>query len=303
MRNAYQNKVSLNESSKMSNAIINTFFSIYSVICLIPIILVVMISFTDEKALEQFGYSLFPKELSVSAYKFIFQDPSQIVRAYGITIFVTIAGTILSLIMTAMYAYPISRKDFKYKNFFSFYVYFTMLFSGGLVPWYILYSRYLHLKDTIWVLIIPYLINAFNLLVMRTYFSNNIPSSIIESAKIDGASEIRIFVQIVIPLAKPVFATIGLFSTLTYWNDWWLSLIFIVDDKKVNLQYLMNRILRTIQYISQNKSQMGGSVMDTIPTESVRMAMCVIGMGPILFAYPFFQKYFIKGLTVGAVKG
>ncbi len=303
MSDAVQSKNSLNTGSRPGNVIINIFFAIYSIICLVPIVLVIMISITDEKTLEQVGYSLFPQKLSISAYEFIFRDPSQIIRAYGITIFVTVAGTVLSMIMTAMYAYPISRKDFKYKNFFSFYVYFTMLFSGGLVPWYILYSRYLHLKDTVWVLIIPYLINAFNLLVMRTYFSNNIPSSIIESAKMDGASEIRIFVRIVVPLAKPVFATIGLFSTLTYWNDWWLSLIFIVDDKKVNLQYLMNRILRTIQYISQNKTQMSGSVTDTLPTEAVRMAMCVIGMGPILFAYPFFQKYFIKGLTVGAIKG
>lgn len=305
--NTYSNakEFNLNRVSFKSNLLMNIFFVFYSIACIAPFILVIMVSLTDEESLLTYGYNFFPNKISISSYFYLFSEPEKILRGYGITIIVTLIGTILSLAMTALYAYPISRKTFKYRNTFSFLIFFTMLFNGGLIPWYILYTRYLHLNDTIMALIVPGILNTFNVLIMRTYFSTNIPDSIIESAKIDGASEFRTFLTIVIPLAKPVFATIGLFNTLSYWNDWWLSLIFINDNNLVSLQYLMYKVMLTINALTNGLTQsrgISGSIQN-IPTESTRMAMAIVGIGPIVFAYPFFQKYFIKGLTIGAVKG
>jgi len=205
-----------------------------------------------------------------------------------------------------MYSYPISRKSFKYRNFFSFFIFFTMLFQGGLVPWYILYTKYLGLKNNLIALVMPAVMNAFYVLITKTFFSLNIPDSVLEAARIDGASEFNIFFTIVIPMSKPVIATIALFASLNYWNDWYLCLLFINNPKFYNLQYSMYQALRSLQFLTSSLATASGntsSALANVPGETLRMAMAIIGIGPIVFAYPFFQKYFIKGLTIGAVKG
>jgi putative aldouronate transport system permease protein len=293
--------------SKTSNMVINIFFSIYTILCLMPLLLIFMISITDEKTVLVNGYSFFPEKLSLDAYRFLLEDWHQIVRSFGVSIFVTIVGTVISLLIMALYAYPISRKDFPHRNIFSFFIFFTMLFNGGLVPWYLVYTQLLDLKDTITSLILPLLVSAFFVLMMRTFFSTTIPMELMEAATIDGAGESRIFAQIVLPLSLPVLATVALFQTVNYWNDWFMSLVFITDQHKASLQFLMYRTMLDIQFLSSNVTaaqglnQSGGLVH--IPTETVRMAMAVAGIGPIVLAYPFFQRYFIQGLTIGAVKG
>jgi putative aldouronate transport system permease protein len=296
-----------NEISNISNLLINIFFWIYTAICVVPLILVVIVSFSDENSVIQNGYSFFPNKWDISSYEFLLKDYWQIIDAASVSLFVTVVGTILSLIIMAMYAYPISRGDFPHRNFFSFFMFFTMLFNGGLVPWYLVYTRMMHMKDTLWILIMPLLVSAFFVIILRTFFANTIPPALIESAKIDGAPEFRIFVQIILPLSMPVLATVGLFQTLAYWNDWYLSLIFISPEGHVNLQYLMYKTMLNVQFLTASPQAMAAlaaqGVEINIPTETVRMAMAVIGIGPIVFVYSFFQKYFIKGLTVGAVKG
>ncbi|WP_438434743.1 carbohydrate ABC transporter permease [Gorillibacterium sp. sgz500922] len=301
-----------NALSGPANFLVNGFFWIYSAACVLPLLLVIIVSFTDENSILRNGYSFLPSHMTTFAYEFLFKDWHQLVHSFEISLFVTVVGTIISLFVMALYAYPISRPDFPHRNFFSFFMFFTMLFNGGLVPWYLVYTRMLHLKDNIWVLIIPLLVSAFFIMIMRTFFANTIPGALIESAKIDGAGEFRTFLQIVLPLSLPVLATVALFQTLGYWNDWFLSMIFIsMPDgthlQNVNLQYLMYKTMLDIQFLTSNPTALaaiaaaGGNV--SIPQESVRMAMAVVGIGPIAFAYPFFQKYFIQGLTVGAVKG
>jgi putative aldouronate transport system permease protein len=272
---------------------------------ILPLLLVLIISLTDEKTILVQGYSFFPEKFSLGAYRYLFSDSSTIVRSYGVTIFVTLVGTAASLFLTSTLAYPLSRSVLPFRKGFAFFVFFTILFNGGLVPWYLIFTQYLHLKDSIWALIVPgLLMNGFNVLIMRTFFANSIPPALIESAYIDGAGELRIFAKFIVPLSKPVFATIGLFSTLAYWNDWYNSMIFLSDSKFYSLQYLLNKILLDIQFLSQNtQNNHASAIIDMLPQETVRMAMAIIGVGPIIFAYPFFQKYFIKGLTIGAVKG
>ncbi|WP_338552741.1 carbohydrate ABC transporter permease [Paenibacillus sp. KS-LC4] len=296
-----------NAISPTANTIINIGFMLYTIACLLPILLIVMVSLSNEQDVLTKGYSFIPNQIDFTAYKFLFTDWQQILRSYGVTIFVTIAGTILSLIIMALYAYPISRTDFPHRKFFTFFIFFTMLFNGGLVPWYLVYVNMLNLRDNIWALVLPLLVSAFFVLVIRTFFQSTIPVAILEAAKIDGASEMLIFFRIVTPLSLPVLATVALFSTVNYWNDWFLSLVFITDDKTLSIQYLMYKMLLNIQFLASNSNAAsaiaaaGGTV--SFPNETVRMAMAIMGIGPIVFAYPFFQKYFVKGLTVGAVKG
>ncbi|MHA6529876.1 carbohydrate ABC transporter permease [Paenibacillus sp. BAC0078] len=296
-----------NEISNTANFIINLIFWLNTAACILPLLLVVIVSFSDEKNILIHGYNFIPDSFSLSAYHFLFKDWEQIVRSFGVSIFVTIVGTAISVIIMAMYAYPISRSDFLHKNVFSFFMFFTMLFNGGLVPWYLVYSQMLDLKNTLAALILPLLVSAFFVLLLRTFFAGTIPPALVESAKIDGASELRIFAQIILPLSLPVLATVALFQTLNYWNDWFMSLVFITGSKNVNLQYLMYKTMLDIQFLTTNTQALqainqSGGVLN-FPTETVRMAMAVLGIGPIVFAYLFFQKYFVKGLRVGAVKG
>ena len=291
--------------NRKADIALNILMILCTIACVLPLIIVFSASITDEKTVTMYGYSLFPRELSLEAYKYIFKDIMVILRAYGVTVLVTVVGSALSLITIALYAYPISRKDFKYRNVFTFIAFLTMLFNGGLVPWYMVYVNVLHIDDTIMALILPYLMTPLYVLIMRTFFITTIPDGIIEAARIDGAGEFQTFVWIVLPLAKPVLATIGLFNLLTYWNDWYAPLLFINNEKLFNLQYLMYRVDKAIIYLSNNAGSINNAtqIMANLPSQTARMAMAVVAIGPIILAYPFFQKYFVEGLTIGSIKG
>jgi len=295
------NKVKLSASSKLFYAISYSFIAIITALCLVPFIVLVSSSFTSEQYIRFHGYSIIPKEFTTDAYELIFKTPITIIRAYGVSILITFIGTVLGLLLVSMTAYVISRKDFKYRNAFSFFFYFTTLFNGGMVCTYIFYIQYLHLKDSLWALILPGVFNVFYLLIMRSFVST-IPTALIESAKIDGAGEFRIFFQIILPLLKAGMATIGLFLALGYWNDWYNAMLYINSDTKYPLQYMLYNLLQQTQALAKIASQAGIVVAD-LPTNSLKMAMAVVATGPIILVYPFVQKYFVKGITIGSVKG
>ena len=290
----------------VGKVILNLILLFMSFTYIIPIILMISISLSSETSVAQYGYSLIPKEFSYDAYKMAFRNPTQIINSYKVTIFYSIAGTLLSMLVMTLTAYPLSRKNYRYRKPVMFFIFFTMLFSGGLVPSYILITKYLHLGNSIWVYILPYLANAWYIIVIRTFFQG-LPSELVESAKIDGGSELLIFFRIILPLSKPVLATVSLLTLLTRWNDWNTALLYIRDTNLFSLQYLLQKILREAQFIKSmaESSPVAGISMDTsnIPSETVRYAMCIVAAGPMLVIFPFFQKYFAKGLTVGAVKG
>jgi len=290
--------------SKVWNVVFNLTAGVFAFLCVFPFLFVVLISFTDEGALARDGYKLIPAKWSLGAYRYVFESGDTLLRSYGVTIFVTVVGTIVSLLFIALYAYAISRKSFKYRNFFSFFAFFTMLFNGGLVPTYIVVTQLLGLKDSIWALILPLAVNAFYIMILRTFYSTSVPDAIIESGKIDGAGEFRIFLTIVLPLSLPGLATIALFSTLGYWNDWFNALLYIDSPGLVPLQSMLMRIETSMQFIMQNSqnSSLSLEALRSMPQDTSRMAMVVLATGPIIFAYPFFQRYFIQGLTIGAVK-
>jgi putative aldouronate transport system permease protein len=289
---------------KRFRMIATVLLAIFSVIALLPIILIVIASFTEEKALLSDGYSYFPKAFSLDAYYYMLKQGVTILRAYGITISVTLLGTVTSVIITTMLAYPMSRSNFKYRNILSFFVFFTMLFNGGIVSSYMMWSNLFHIKNSIWALIMPgFLVTAFNVFLVRNYYTNNVPEALIESAQIDGASEIRIFWKIIVPLSVPTVATISLFTALIYWNDWVNGLYYITDSKYFGIQNLLIKIMNNVQFLKSGSSNLLGLGNIELPGTSVRMAMAVIGVLPIIIIYPFIQKYFIKGVIVGAVKG
>ncbi len=298
-------KFQINAISSTPNIIFNMIFSIFSIACIIPFILLVSVSITEENSLFANGYKFIPQAVTLKAYEFLFKDFDFVLRAYGVTILVVIIGVTLNVLINSLYAYPLSRKDFPFKKLFSNYILITLLFSGGLAPTYYVYVRMLGIKNTLIAMILPGLAGGFHIFIMRTFYQQNIPFEIIESAKIDGATESLIFFKLVLPLSKPIIATVALFSTVYYWNDFFHCMMYIDTEKLYNLQYSMQRALMTIQYLRNNIEAMnqGAFFEQDIPSETVRMAMVVVGIGPIIFAYPFFQKYFIKGLTVGSVKG
>lgn len=295
----------INTISFKTDIIFKFVMACYAIACIAPIILVLAVSFTSEAAVAKNGFSFFPREFSLEAYNYVIfsNNSDSILRAYGVTIYVTVIGTIISLLCIAMFAYPISRPDFKWRNIFSFILFITMIFNAGMIPWYLVCTKLFQLKDSIWGLIIPYTFNAFLVLVMRTFFTSNIPFTLIEAAKIDGANEIRIFYRIVLPLAKPGLATIALFSTISYWNDWYLPLMLINDSKFYNLQYLIYKLMTNINVLLELSSRSGASIAAETPAQTARMALVILAVGPIVIAYPFFRKYFVKGITIGAVKG
>lgn len=291
------------KESKWVPRVINLFFCMLSLAFIVPLLLVISISLTDEKSLLTNGYHLIPEKFDFTAYKLILESPGVLLNAYGVTILVTVIGTIVGLLLTSLTAYTISRKDYRYRKIMTFYVFFTTLFSGGLVPSYIMITQYLHLKDTLGALIIPYLLSPFFILVMKG-FMDKIPNEVIESAKIDGASEWRIFFKMVLPLSLPALVTIGLFIAFQYWNDWWLGLLYIDSQKLIPLQLMLYRVMNTIEYLSNNISSVNVSIdMSNFPSLSTRMAMAVLAAGPMMVIFPMFQRYFISGLTVGSIKG
>ena len=274
---------------------------LFALVCIIPFFLIIASSFTSESYIIKNGYVLWPKEFSTSAYELIFKNPAKILRAYGVTAFVTIVGTAISVFVNAMTGYVLQRKDFRWRNIFSFYFFFTTLFSGGLVPWYILCVKTLHLKNTIWALIIPTIVSVWNIILVKG-FMGGIPGEITESAKIDGAGDFRIFVKLILPLSKPVVATIGLFTALAYWNDWYMCMLFIDKKELFDLQYLLYQLMGSIKALREIASQSTISV-SSMPIESTKMALTIAATRPIILVYPFVQKYFVKGLTLGSVKG
>lgn len=294
-------KIKLSPSSKVFYFFCYLIVTLSALICLIPFILLVSGSFTSEQWIRFHGFSLWPGEFSVESYKLIFKTPERIVRAYGVTIFITVVGTFIGLLLTTLTAYVIGRKDFKYRNRFSFYFYFTTLFNGGMVSTYIYYIQYLHLKDNILALILPGMFNVFYLLIMRTFITT-VPFSLIESAKLDGAGEWYTFFHIVLPLLKPGLATIGLFLALGYWNNWYNAMLYINEEELYPLQYLLYSIQQEAQALARIAAQSGITVTD-LPSDSLKLAMAVVATGPILILYPFVQKYFISGITIGSVKG
>lgn len=276
---------------------------LFCLLCILPLVSIVSISLTSEADIYDTGYKLIPVKVDTTAYQLLFKMPDQLLNSYAVTISVTLVGTALGVLVNSLIAYPLSRKEFKYRRAINFFVYFPMLFSGGLIPWYILIMQYLQMKDTFWVLFVPSLASAWNILLLKTYFSK-IPVSLFESATMDGANEPRIFLQILLPLSKPSLATVGFMTSLTYWNDWWMALLFIENDKLLPLQYLLQRIMSNIEALQVAAQRAGLTVaQEQIPKENVRMAMCIIAAGPMLFIFQFFQKYFVKGLTVGSIKG
>ena len=293
----------MKKSAYISQISLTIIFIILCALVLIPFLTVVSISLSSEADISAFGYSIIPRNLDLSAYSFIFNNPGSIISAYRVTIIFSVIGTILSILLMAMAAYPLSKRTMPFRRGFSFYFYFTMLFGGGLVPTYILITQYLHLGDKIWVYILPGLISPWYIFLMRTFFQG-LPEEMMEAALIDGASEYQIFFRMVLPLSKPVIASVGLFGFLIRWNDWMTALLYIDKQSLISLQYLLQRIMRNLEVL-QNFEMSGGQLMSAadIPSETVRMAMAVVVAGPALVIFPFFQKYFVKGLTVGSVKG
>lgn len=296
-----KNKIKEPFSDKLLLFVFYSIAALAAFACLYPFIQVVVSSFTDELTLVQEGYKLFPSKLSLDAYKTIFAN-SQILKAYGVTLFITFFGTLLSVFVTAMAAYALSGKNLKYRNLFNSIFYLTMIFSGGLIPTYILITNYLQLQDNILVYILPAAFNVWNMFLLKNFF-NEIPSEVIESAKIDGAGEMYIFVKIILPLSLPAIATISLFTALGFWNEWMASVLYINNPDLYSLQYLIVRMVNNIS-AAQNIGQTGlppGVV--TVPANTLRLATSIITIGPIILLYPFLQKYFVSGLRVGAVKG
>ena len=303
-RDEGEGDLAINRISKTTDRILNLIFLIWTLACVLPLILVVIVSFSSEQSIFQNGYSFFPSEWSLDAYRFFFRLGDQLVRSYGITIFVTVAGNLFSLAITAMFAYVLSRADYAYNRLFTLLMLFTMLFNGGIVATYMVNTQLLGLGDSLGALIFPMSLNAFYVIVLRTFYKG-IPLEIIEAARIDGAGEFKTFFRIVMPLSKPGLATIGMFTTIAYWNDWFLGMLYIIDQKKYPVQTLLWSMQNSLEFMKQSSANAleYAEMAANAPTDSGRMALTVLVVLPILLAYPFFQKYFVKGLTVGGVKG
>ena len=284
---------------------INLILIVMTLTIILPFLLVFISSITDETVLIRNGYSFFPEKISFYAYQYIIRQGEKILRAYGVTILITVVGTFLNLMFSALLAYPLSVKTLPYRRQITFFVFFTMLFNGGIVPSYIMWTKFFHIKNTIWALIIPnYLVSAFNVILVKNYYQNSVPDSLIEAAQLDGASELKIFFKVMLPLAVPTVATISLFTGICYWNDWTNGLYYISNEKLYSIQQLLMKIMNNIQAMrsSSNAALIGTGAID-LPGTSIRMAMAVIGILPIMLIYPFVQKYLVKGVVVGAVKG
>jgi len=295
---------SLNQIKTSTNVVFNLVFLILAVMCVIPLLFVFSISITDEEVLRINGYQLVPQVLSASAYEFLWNERLTILRAAFMSMLVTVVGTMLSIALNTSMGYVVSRRNFKLKKIYTWMLFIPMVFNGGMLASYVVVNNILKLNNNIWALILPLACSAFSVTICRTFFRTTVPDSIIESAKIDGAGQFRIWSQIVLPISKPVMATIGMFAAFGYWNDWFQASLYIQDTKKQTLQSLLNQMQKNIEYIANNPY--GGLSLQeyklSMPTESVRMAIAIVIIVPIACTYPFFQKYFISGLTVGSVK-
>lgn len=288
------------------SALLNGLVGVFALLCILPFLFVVVISFTEEFTLASEGYNLIPRVVSLEAYRYVLRTGDQLLRSYGVSLLVTVLGTVASLAVTALYAYCLARKEFAYRGLFTFAAVFTMLFNGGLIPFYLVCTRILPLKNTVWALILPLLVNPFFIVILRTFFQTTIPDSVIEAARMDGAGEMATFTRVVLPVSAPGLATVGLFTALGYWNDWFNALLFTTRAELTPLQYLLMRIENSMNFLLQNaailQTMEGKSILQSLPLESTRMTMVVLATAPIVLAYPFFQRYLVKGLTLGSIK-
>jgi putative aldouronate transport system permease protein len=295
----------LNRISKPINFLFNVVFILGALAAILPFIFVIMISVSSKQSIAKWGYQFIPKMFSLSAYEFLWNERITIFNAFSISVFVTVAGTILGLILTSAMGYALSRAEFKLKGFLTWVIFIPMIFGGGMVASYVVNVNLLNLKDSIWVLILPLSVSSYNIVICKTFFKTSIPDSIVEAAKIDGASQLGIFTRIILPISKPLLATIGLFLSFGYWNDWFQSSLYITNTKLISLQALLNNIQKNVEFLATNPTA-GLSLQQyrsLMPSESARMAIAVIIVVPIACAYPFFQRYFVSGLTIGSVKG
>lgn len=296
-------KIKEDRSSKAFQIIAYVVITMGSILCLLPFLLILSASLSSNASIVESGYNIIPKEFSLEGYELIFRLPDEVLRAYGVTVFVTIIGTALGLFLMTMAGYVLQRKDFKYRNVFAFFIYFTTLFGGGLVPYYMLITNYLDFANSYKALIWPSLMTPFLIILMRSFISSAVPDEVIESSKIDGANDFLIYYRIVMPLAVPGLATIGLFLSLHYWNDWFSSAMYINDATKYQLQFYLYNVINTSSFLTSIGAGAGVVLAEGIPSETMKMSMAIVVTGPILFLYPFVQRYFVKGLTIGAVKG
>lgn len=295
-----------NQVHRTTDIVFNIIFIVLVLIAVIPVLFIIMISVTKESSINQYGYQMIPMEFSSEGYSFLLKQSETILRALGVSVLVTVLGTVIGVFLTTTLGYVLSRPQYKMKKLLTWMVFIPMVFNGGLVSTYFIVGNFLGLKDTVWALMLPLALSSFNVVISKTFFRTTVPDALIESAKIDGAAQLRIYFRIVLPISLPVLATIGLFLCFGYWNDWYQSLLYINDSKLFSLQALLNQIMGQIDYLSRNAASLGVSMAElskNMPKESARMAIAIVIVLPIAFAYPFFQKYFISGLTVGAVKG
>ena len=295
----------LNSVSLPAEAAIHAVLALFCVCCIIPFLFVVVISFTSKASIQTYGYSFLPAEWSLEAYAFTFRLGRQLWLSYFNSFYTTVIGTFLSVLICMLYSYGLFRRDYRHRGFFAFFSFFTMMFGGGLAPTVMVCKQILGLNDNYAALIVPLLVSPFNFIVLRTFYKTSVPVAVIESASIDGSGEYRTLFQIIAPIAKPGIATIALLNVLAFWNEWYLSLLYITSSKYVPLQYLLMQLQRNIEFIVANSAMMGAEAANAsrnLPSASLRMALCVFIVVPIAFAYPFFQRYIIAGLTIGSVK-
>lgn len=296
----------INAVSRPVEALFHLIMIVFCLACILPFVFVVIISFTSQDSIRAIGFSFFPQSWGVDAYTFVFKLGRQLWVSYFNSFFITVVGTLASLLVTILYAYALFRKDFKYRTFFTFFCFFTMIFGGGLAPTYVVCKSVLHLSNSYWAIIIPMLLNPFNLIIMRTFFQSSIPTELIDAAAIDGSGEYNTLFKIILPITKPGIATVGLLTALAYWNEWFIPMLYISKPQYYPLQYLLQEMQAKIDFLAKNSSMMGAEaakLMTNMPSDTLRMALVVLIVVPIACAYPFFQRYIISGLTIGSVKG
>lgn len=296
-----------NQISYGTNLVLSLLLTALAIVIVLPIVLVISVSLSTTEDITRNGYQFIPAHISFTAYEILFKMGYTLFRSYLMTIFYTVVGTVLSLFVTSMFAFVLARQDYPYRQFLAFFAYFTTLFSGGMVPQYVLRVRYLHMDNTIWVFLLPGLVSAFNVIILRTFVRSNIPDSLFDSAKIDGASEWQVYSRIVMPLLKAGLATIGLFNVVSRWNDWFTGTLYVQDRNLKPVMTVLQNLQKQIDYLKSDpliaSSPEGIALAAQLPSESARMAITIMVSLPLLIAYPFFQKYFIKGMTIGSVKG
>lgn len=301
-----KNKRPVNAVSRPAEAVIHIIMILFCLACIIPFVFVVIISFSSQESIRELGFSFTPSSWGVDAYTYVFQMGRQLWISYFNSFFITIVGTICTLLVTILYSYALYRKDFKYRKFFTFFCFFTMIFGGGLAPTYVICKQLLGLSDSYAAIIIPMLLNPFNIIIMRTFFQSSVPGDLIDAAAIDGSGEYTTLFRIILPVAKPGIATVGLLTALAYWNEWFIPMLYIRDAKYYPLQYLLQEMQSKVDFLAKNSAMVGAetaNIAANLPADTLRMALVVFIVVPIAFAYPFFQRYIISGLTIGSVKG